>query len=459
MSLNKNVKQILIVLIVINVTIWNIFLLYQFFNHENNYKLKFFPAIVFQRSNDLCLKNFRFLFEKISEINLTLVALDPVVLQGLNFQDICHKPLVTFGLFKKDLSTFQKLLSTYSITHKTTKTVDYRYFKKTYHDSINITINPHYFFITQKFTLHVAIIYNRNNYFWIPELRSDFQVLKLPSPNLRFPMAFEKFECKIIKLIFNYYPMCIPANVSHYLYQLQYSKFLECPYENVVWKFYNIYVPTNFDITSRKEGLETLMKLSRDLHFPIYISFGTLLGWYRQCDYIAHSYDVDTAMFKENFTENLFKNLWRLKNLTLTKRLGTLDDGLEFRFLTDDNAYIDLFLNYKSGNVSYMFSLDRKSQYRSTFPVVEEICSADLWDLLVYLPCDPLKFIKCEYDSWFTPEYLVLPKNFKRYRNYSDEEWEFINYEYKNKSCINPNLFWGCDKQMKQLRSLSTKHE
>ncbi|KJH41627.1 hypothetical protein DICVIV_12393 [Dictyocaulus viviparus] len=109
-----------------------------------------------------------------------------------------------------------------------------------------------------------------------------------------------------------------------------------------------------------KKTLEAMSSLvSYLIEFDIYpfLFGGTLLGWYRECDIIPHTTDVDFAALIEEHNPALLEHL--LSNETkfrLIRKLGQLNDSYEFTFRTLDRGLpsIDLFWMYSIENESWV---------------------------------------------------------------------------------------------------------
>lgn len=382
-------------------------------------------------------------FDFLTSINVTVVALDPNM---LTFGEVNEK-FVTFGIFENDVYLIRKAAAARAVPYfwlyREHKEVDFR--------KLNITrtktnVTAHFSFTSQVGTLHLAVIFSRSDYFWI----SDFTDHNFNSNlSITLPMAVQRFSCRYFA-VSDYHRFCIPAERGHYLWQLQYSRFLECHYEDIVWKFEKDYPLEKVDTTPHADSLREMMRIGNKFEVPIMLAYGTLLGWYRQCDYIVHSRDIDTTMFITDFSHELFRELWFSKVLRIYVRLGTMEEGLEFRSYGANTVWFDLFMMYPYGDsyFTYMIHTILLELHRSKYPLPTEICSADLLGVLVRLPCDPLKYILTEYGqgNWYTPgNYHYY--NIEVVGRYNNTAEMMSNIHTYTESCSDPSVLWGCDQE------------
>jgi len=236
--------------------------------------------------------------------------------------------------------------------------------------------------------------------------------------------------------------------LEYYLWQIPYAHFRECHYDDIVYPFKRQYKMSEADTTPQHEALEEVVKISKELRLPTMMIFGTLLGWYRQCDYIVESLDMDVALMEYEYKKELFDRVFYSQKLTMYRRLGTLDLGLEFRTHTAKWVWLDIFLMYpRTHNESFTYMLNQKYWMKSKYPLKKGLCSAELLGLLVFIPCNYEEYIRMEYgnDGWFAPVGGHPHRNMKMESYYDDKEVVYLEHIYSNFSCTNPNEMWGCD--------------
>ncbi len=91
--------------------------------------------------------------------------------------------------------------------------------------------------------------------------------------------------------------------------------------------------------------------------------------------------------------------------------------------IIDKNAYLDLFLIYKCNST---FRLCGYQTYRKKLPEFDQLCSAELFNLKYFVPCDPVKYLDLEYgkSGWLIPKATKYTwKNIKPNGECSDQEW------------------------------------
>ncbi|KAJ1350642.1 hypothetical protein KIN20_006478 [Parelaphostrongylus tenuis] len=95
-------------------------------------------------------------------------------------------------------------------------------------------------------------------------------------------------------------------------------------------------------------------------------------GWYRECDIIPHTRDVDFAALIENYNPNLLTHLQSNETkFRLTRKFGRVNDSYEFTLqpLGGGRPSIDLFWMYSSENDSWVGGTARDgSKFKYTYP-------------------------------------------------------------------------------------------
>ena len=87
-----------------------------------------------------------------------------------------------------------------------------------------------------------------------------------------------------------------------------------------------------------KKILDTL-----EIHF--WLTDGTLLGYYRENDFIKHDYDIDIALFAKDYTEKIVESFAN-QGFKVRGRMGTQAEGLTFSF-SKNGVQIDLFFAHE----------------------------------------------------------------------------------------------------------------
>ncbi|XP_054158537.1 ribitol-5-phosphate transferase FKTN-like [Oppia nitens] len=229
------------------------------------------------------------------------------------------------------------------------------------------------------------------------------------------------------------YDLWVPDDRVHYLAQLETGQFVECNYR--VARDYAANYPAyltddqNMD-QSVKDALVSLKTMARQLHIPIFISSGTLLGWYRQCSVIPYTSDLDTATWARYATDQATDQWLHNKvGFRLTYIYGLLDNGYQYAFYTSrDDLRVDLFYMYEEWpNLTYTGHLPSKHMYFRYWYPWFRLCSAELVGLKVLVPCTAEAVVRAEYGpEWYKPEtewsYLLSAYNIGPYRYWSTDE-------------------------------------
>ena len=159
--------------------------------------------------------------------------------------------------------------------------------------------------------------------------------------------------------------------------------------------------------------LKKVMNVSKDLNIPIFLSSGTLLGYYREKNFIKHDYDIDLGIYKEDYTDDLIYKM-ESAGFNLYRTLGTKEKGLELSFRYPNTkigklAKLDIFLHYKCNKdkniywTTYLYpKFEKEIKYKiSNFELVKD----KFVGVEVYVPKDTEKYLVQHYGhDWKTPK-------------------------------------------------------
>ncbi|KAJ1350977.1 hypothetical protein KIN20_006909 [Parelaphostrongylus tenuis] len=168
--------------------------------------------------------------------------------------------------------------------------------------------------------------------------------------------------------VWNHGNLSIPQNTKRFLEYLKRSRLLQCRGMKVERKEETRYLP----LEKTLQTMSSLMSYLIDFDIYPFLNGGTLLGWYRECDIIPHTYDADFAALIEQYNPDLLKHL--LSNETkfrLTTILGRMNDSHEFKFRPLDGGppSIDLFWMYSSEKESWVGgTASDGSKFKYTYP-------------------------------------------------------------------------------------------
>ncbi|KAE9419629.1 hypothetical protein Angca_005087, partial [Angiostrongylus cantonensis] len=215
--------------------------------------------------------------------------------------------------------------------------------------------------------------------------------------------------------------LSIPWDIKRFIEFWKRSKLVQCRGIKVVRSMQSRYLP----LAKTLQTMSSLMSYLTDFDIYPFLCGGTLLGWYRECDIIPHTKDVDFAALIEEHNPNLLTHLQSNKTkFRLTRLLGRVNDSYEFTFqpLGGGRPSIDLFWVYSSENSSWVGGTAKDgSKFKYTYPRFNETCATDLLGHIFWVACNPELAILVEYGpewyidhpthrySWSTSHFNVRP--------------------------------------------------
>ncbi|BES90215.1 Hypothetical protein NTJ_03023 [Nesidiocoris tenuis] len=140
------------------------------------------------------------------------------------------------------------------------------------------------------------------------------------------------------------------------------------------------------------------------IHLPFWISSGTLLGYFRHCDVIPHSKDVDIGVFADDYTHHLVTSLEK-HGLKLHLWFGEINDSLELSFVSGNGLKLDIFFFYRDKETMWNGGTQLRTgkKFRYDFSKFE-LCWTLFLGLKVRVPCNTENYIVSNYGpSWQVP--------------------------------------------------------
>ncbi|XP_069935669.1 ribitol-5-phosphate transferase FKTN isoform X2 [Cherax quadricarinatus] len=246
---------------------------------------------------------------------------------------------------------------------------------------------------------------------------------------MKFDRAYERFSTKEVKI--DEVELTVPSNIEAFIEDHQNSQFIPCNESRAA--YYNLkYLKdeTPYETQFKHKAWKLLAKaktLMDQLKIPFWLSSGTLLGFYRQCDIISWAMDVDIGVFIENYTPNLITEFEK-KGLKLSHKFGKVHDSFELSFKEED-IKLDIFFFYTEGATMWNGGTQAKTgkKFKYVFPAFT-LCWTEFLDLKVRIPCQTEEYIRANYGlSWFTPmkqwDWKASPPNVQENGMWPESEW------------------------------------
>ncbi|XP_065664231.1 ribitol-5-phosphate transferase FKTN [Hydra vulgaris] len=199
----------------------------------------------------------------------------------------------------------------------------------------------------------------------------------------------------------------VPQFLKIFLQEFQTHIFIPCNFAQARL-FYSLYGYENDEESEifRSKAKHILEIVSIELskyNIPFWLSSGTLLGWFRQCDFITHSKDVDIGIWIKYYNES-FVSSFLERGFHLKHRFGKVEDSFELSFEME-NIKLDIFFFYEDSN--YMWNGGTQVKSRKKFKYIFHkfsLCWSELSNILVRVPCEPTKYIQANYgNEWRIP--------------------------------------------------------
>ncbi|XP_071508956.1 ribitol-5-phosphate transferase FKTN-like [Diadema antillarum] len=276
-------------------------------------------------------------------------------------------------------------------------------------------IQQHHFFVLHGHMVHLVCFYVRaGSYLWHGSIsppveanhgdgnKGDFRILRdykfrdLPfggkhSGSYRL-MEFADIRIDEVSLTVPKYPM-------QFLQQLP-SPHLECNIQQAR-EFLSEYgmddTAEAADFRARaRDILERGARALDKLGVPFWISSGTCLGWFRECNIIAHSMDVDFGMRIRDYNNHVVPAM-ESQGLQLLHLFGKEGDSFELSFARD-SIKLDIFFFYEEEDYIWNGGTDDKTgdKFKYIFPKFD-LCWTELVGLRVRVPCPTLPYIEANY--------------------------------------------------------------
>ncbi|XP_059475073.1 ribitol-5-phosphate transferase FKTN-like [Neocloeon triangulifer] len=267
-------------------------------------------------------------------------------------------------------------------------------------------------------TMQLVLLHERaDSYWWYGAAQSDFGIkqkladFRIQSDAQALEImtsegALERF--KGVSVDVQGLTLMVPASIDNYLQQRSTDQFVECSHSRAAAFFDEFGEDDSPDALKFKHKawkiLTTAKQVLDQLNIPFWLSSGTCLGYYRQCDLITYSKDVDLGIMASDYSINLMPEFLK-RGFKLKHIFGRANDSFEISFMYDD-LKLDLFFFYQEGDTIWNGGTQAKSglKFKYIFPYFT-LCWTEFLQLKVRVPCETLSYILANYGSgWSTPQ-------------------------------------------------------
>lgn len=275
--------------------------------------------------------------------------------------------------------------------------------------------------------LHIVIFHQRYQWYWYG---SDH--------NSRHHMEFTNHEGALDEFEYNFkapidgIELYLPHYPKKFVYDYEQSVYIPCNISRANTFFQLHPKDTSKNATEFKENALKAINLIKarldKFGVPFWLSSGTLLGWFRQCDIIPYTVDVDIGVFIKDHGDGLLEKL-KASSLGLDHKFGKISDSLQYTF-DMGKLKLDIFFFYEdkltgkvwNGGTDY----NSGEKFKYSFDKFT-LCWSELEGIKIRVPCDTELYIKANYGpNWFTPvknwDWKTSPFNVKPNGEWPDDE-------------------------------------
>ncbi|KAJ8007483.1 hypothetical protein DPEC_G00117970 [Dallia pectoralis] len=296
----------------------------------------------------------------------------------------------------------------------------------------------HFLFRLNSYVVHVVVLYERSgNYLWhgLLRLKPNMDRKFAPFRKLDYGQnagAYDRPELVLTTL--DGLDVRIPRNITGFLTEYSQARFLECRYREAR-SFFQLYPddvsPEAMDFRMKAKALLRLAaRTLNELHVPFWLSSGTCLGWFRQCNIIPYSKDVDLGIWIKDYRPDIIQ-AFQKAGLPLKHKFGKVEDSLELSFQGLD-VKLDIFFFYEEPDIFWNGGTQAKSgkKFKYVFPQFT-LCWAELMDLKVRVPCETVDYVIANYGpTWDTPvktwDWKSSPPNVMENGVWPVQDWDEV---------------------------------
>ncbi|XP_053558589.1 ribitol-5-phosphate transferase FKTN [Bombina bombina] len=297
----------------------------------------------------------------------------------------------------------------------------------------------HYVFKIAAHAIHLVVFYERSgNYLWHGPLRLKHKMDKNFLPFRKLPIgqnagAYDRPE--LLMITADGLKMQIPKDTSRVLKEISRSRFLECRYKEARLFFQMYPDDVSLEGIEFRKKAKSLLQLAAStlstLGVTFWLSSGTCLGWYRQCNIIPYSKDVDLGIFIQDYKPEIIP-AFQKAGLPLKHKFGKMEDSLELSFFGDGDVKLDIFFFYEEDDHMWNGGTQAKSgkKFKYLFPKFT-LCWTEFAELKVRVPCETLDYLEANYGkNWDVPlkvwDWKNSPPNVQPNGMWPVDEWDDV---------------------------------
>uniref|UniRef100_A0AC35FD27 Uncharacterized protein n=1 Tax=Panagrolaimus sp. PS1159 TaxID=55785 RepID=A0AC35FD27_9BILA len=210
----------------------------------------------------------------------------------------------------------------------------------------------------------------------------------------------------------NGYKIILPENIKWYLTYAETQKFVECNFESS--KNVNLSAPRIIPHSAVEAVTKFVDIFIENGQIP-FLSFGTLLGWYRDCGIISHTHDIDFNVFATEYDPTIEKIFTNNPEFTLKHRIGKREHSIEYTFMLHhkipgfNSTPVDIFYLYNYNETHewspFLSDFYQLIRGKSFTPKVKGLCTGDIYGFLFFIPCNFIEILKSNYGiNWMNSD-------------------------------------------------------
>lgn len=300
---------------------------------------------------------------------------------------------------------------------------------------LQVLIPSHYFLHLKEQLMHVVVFHERpGNFWWHAAANASAELPSVVGARTEMPFlkrdgSYDRVE--ILPLSLDGLDTFAPTVPENFLRE---QPFVECNATRAR-QFHDLHGRDEspeaelFRLNVRRL-LSKVKQLLDQLEIPFWISSGTCLGFYRQCDVIPYTTDVDIGVFIKDYKPELIST-FSMYDLPLTHLFGKVEDSYELSF-QDRDVKLDVFCFYEEDNYVWNGGTQARTgkKFKYSFPKFQ-LCWTEFLDLKLRVPCETDKYVEANYGkNWFQPvkqwDWKSSPPNVEENGVWPVEEWSQV---------------------------------